>query len=213
MKCYSYKMDHDFGFAPNPFWGVMTLATCKGRLRSSSNLEIGDWVIATGGRALHKYIEHLIFAMKVEEIITFDQYWGNPNFQCKKPIFNGSVIQMYGDNVYHTNPQTGEVIQERCAHTVEGKNPKDTEQYGRDIRGKNVLISRNFYYFGANAPELPDEFKCMASTVRDIECYHVDEKTVKKFVDWLQSNYKVGIHGDPINWQEFPFKSYPMPKL
>ena len=179
-------MDHDFGFAPNPFWGVMTLATCKGRLRSSSNLEIGDWVIATGGRALHKYIEHLIFAMKVEEIITFDQYWGNPNFQCKKPIFNGSVIQMYGDNVYHTNPQTGEVIQERCAHTVEGKNPKDTEQYGRDIRGKNVLISRNFYYFGANAPELPDEFKCMASTVRDIECYHVDEKTVKKFVDWLQ---------------------------
>ena len=21
MKCYSYKMDHDFGFAPNPFWG------------------------------------------------------------------------------------------------------------------------------------------------------------------------------------------------
>ena len=42
MKCYSYKMDHDFGFAPNPFWGVMTLATCKGRLRSSSNLEIGD---------------------------------------------------------------------------------------------------------------------------------------------------------------------------
>ena len=53
----------------------------------------------------------------------------------------------------------------------------------------------------------------MASTVRDIECYHVDEETVKKFVDWLQSNYKVGIHGDPINWQEFPFKSYPMPKL
>ena len=206
-------MDHDYGFAPNPFWGVMTLATCKGSIRSSSNLEIGDLVIATGGRVLNKYIGHLIFAMKVEKIITFDEYWNNPDFQCKKPVFNGSVMQMYGDNVYHTNPQTKEVIQERCAHTVEGKNPKDTGQYRRDIRGKNVLISRNFYYFGVNAPELPDEFKCMASTVRDIECYHVDEKTVKKFVDWLQSNYKVGIHGDPINWQEFPFKPYPIPKL
>ena len=206
-------MDHDYGFAPNPFWGIMTLATCKGCIRHSGNLKIGDWIIATGGCVLHEYIEHLIFAMKVEEIITFDEYWNNPDFQCKKPVFNGSVMQMYGDNVYHTNPQTKEVIQERCAHTVEGKNPKDTGQYGRDIRGKNVLISRNFYYFGVNAPELPDEFKCMASTVRDIECYHVDEKTVKKFVDWLQSNYKVGIHGDPINWQEFPFKPYPIPKL
>ena len=204
MKCYSYKMDHDFGFAPNPFWGVMTLATCKGSIRSSSNLEIGDWVI---------YIGHLIFAMKVEKIITFDEYWNNPDFQCKKPVFNGSVMQMYGDNVYHTNPQTKEVIQERCAHTVEGKNPKDTGQYRRDIRGKNVLISRNFYYFGANAPELPDEFKHMASTVRNMECNHVDEETVKKFADWLQSNYKIGIHGDPINWKEFTFKSYPMPKL
>ena len=206
-------MDHDYGFAPNPFWGVMTLATCKGSIRSSSNLEIGDLVIATGGRVLNKYIGHLIFAMKVEKIITFDEYWNNPDFQCKKTVFNGSVMQMYGDNVYHTNPQTKEVIQERCAHTVEGKNPKDTGQYRRDIRGKNVLISRNFYYFGANAPELPDEFKHMASTVRNMECNHVDEETVKKFADWLQSNYKVGIHGDPINWKEFTFKSYPMPKL
>lgn len=206
-------MDHDFGFAPNPFWGVMTLATCKSSIRSSSRLKIGDLVIATGGCALKKYIKHLIFAMKVEEIITFDQYWDNPNFQCKKPIFNGSVMQMYGDNVYHTNPQTGEVIQERCAHTVEGKNPKDTKQYGCDIRGKKVLISRNFYYFGANALELPDKFKCMASSVRNMQCNHVNEETAKKFEDWLQSNYKVGIHGDPINWQKFPFKPYPMPKL
>ena len=205
-------MDHDYGFAPNPFWGVMTLATCKSNLRRSGNLKIGDWVIAAGGNVLHEYKEHLIFAMKVEKIITFDDYWNNPDFQCKKPTFNGSVMQMYGDNVYHTNPQTKEVIQEICAHTIGGKNPKDTEQYASDVRGKNVLISTNFYYFGANAPKLPDEFKHMASTVRDIEYYHIDEETIMKFVDWLQSNYEVGIHGDPINWKEFTFKPYPMPK-
>lgn len=32
MKCFRYKLDHDYGFAPNPFWGVMTLATCKAQL-------------------------------------------------------------------------------------------------------------------------------------------------------------------------------------
>lgn len=206
-------MDHDYGFAPNPFWGVMTLATCKGMLRHSSNLEIGDWVIATGGCVLHEYIEHLIFAMKVEKIITFDEYWNTPEFECKKPIFNGSVMQMYGDNVYHTDLQTKDVIQERCAHTVKGKNPQDTEQYKRDVKGKNVLISKTFYYFGANAPKLPDEFKCMASTVRNIVCNHVDEVTVEKFANWLQSTYEVGVYGDPINWSEFTFKSYPIIKL
>lgn len=204
MKCYSYKMDHDYGFAPNPFWGVMTLATCKSTLRRSSNLNIGDWVIATGGKVLNKE-DYLIFAMKVERIITFDQYWNDPSFQCKKPDFNGSVMRMYGDNVYHTDPQTGEVIQERCAHTVKGKIPKNTEQYKRDINGKNVLISKTFYYFGNNAFELPDKFKCMASRVRNIQCNHVDEDTIKEFVDWLQLNYKIGIHGEPINWKEFAF--------
>ena len=151
--------------------------------------------------------------MKVEKIITFDEYWNTPEFECKKPIFNGSVMQMYGDNVYHTDPQTKEVIQERCAHTVKGKNPQDTEQYKRDVKGKNVLISKTFYYFGANAPKLPDEFKCMASTVRNIVCNHVDELTVEKFANWLQSNYEVGVYGDPINWSEFTFKSYPIIKL
>ena len=34
---------------------------------------------------------------------SFDQYYNDPRFQCKKPIKNGSLVQMYGDNVYHTD--------------------------------------------------------------------------------------------------------------
>ena len=30
MRLFAYKMTHDTGFAPNPFWGYLTLATCKG---------------------------------------------------------------------------------------------------------------------------------------------------------------------------------------
>ncbi|HCD3629949.1 TPA: hypothetical protein NBO47_003868, partial [Klebsiella pneumoniae] len=26
MKHFTYKIDHDFGLAPNPFWGYCTLA-------------------------------------------------------------------------------------------------------------------------------------------------------------------------------------------
>ncbi|MGE3595803.1 MAG: hypothetical protein AB7N70_09645 [Dehalococcoidia bacterium] len=38
----SYKMTHDTGFAPNPFWGCLTLATCKPGIRQTRGP--GDWI-------------------------------------------------------------------------------------------------------------------------------------------------------------------------
>lgn len=204
-------MDHDYGFAPNPFWGVMTLATCKGLMRKSNILGLGDWVIATGTQHMG-YINNLIYAMKVEQRITFDDYWNREEFQCKKPIFNGSVMQMYGDNVYHSDENTGRIIQEKCAHTNEDGSVNLTH-YNQDTRGKFVLISRHFYYFGNHAPELPNEFRHFICKGRNF-CYkNISSDDLIKFISWLESNYEVGIHGDPINWREFPFKSYPMPEL
>ena len=37
-----YKMTHDTGFAPNPFHGVLTLATCKPKIRACRKAD--DWV-------------------------------------------------------------------------------------------------------------------------------------------------------------------------
>lgn len=37
------RVARDYGFAPNPFFGVCTLATCKPRIRSVA--QIGDWVV------------------------------------------------------------------------------------------------------------------------------------------------------------------------
>ena len=39
-KGYSYIVARDFGFAPNPFNGVLTLATCKPIVRKGAE-EIG----------------------------------------------------------------------------------------------------------------------------------------------------------------------------
>ncbi|SSY70238.1 hypothetical protein [Alysiella crassa] len=40
MKIISYVVKYDYGFAPNPYHGFLTLATCKPVIRS--NAEIGD---------------------------------------------------------------------------------------------------------------------------------------------------------------------------
>lgn len=64
MRLYSYIVAHDTGFAPNPFWGWCTLATCKPRIRKSAG--VGDWIIGlTPKRAGNR----LLYAMKVEEKI------------------------------------------------------------------------------------------------------------------------------------------------
>ena len=45
MHCFRYRMDHDYGFAPNPFWGTLTLATCKAQIRKSlvSRRRLDSW--------------------------------------------------------------------------------------------------------------------------------------------------------------------------
>ena len=210
MNCFRYKLEHDYGFAPNPFYGILTLATCKGKIRNNKNLKINDWIIGLGSVSMEN-LDKLIFAMKVEEIITFDQYWNDKRFECKKPILNGSLVQLYGDNVYHTDFKTGEVIQEKCAHSNENGSV-NLDHKNRDVIGKNVLISHKFYYFGDNCLEIPAKFSYikLGKKVRDIEFKDLmgKDKEINDFISWIESNYKIGIHGDPCNWKE-----YNLPKL
>ena len=93
-------LDRDFGFAPNPFHGYCTLATCKPRIRNVA--QIGDWVMGVGGRSLQA-TGKCIYLMNVSEILTFDTYLSfvDTRFRVKKPIRNGSPVMMVGDNVYH----------------------------------------------------------------------------------------------------------------
>lgn len=210
MKCFRYKLEHDYGFAPNPFHGILTLATCKPKIRNNKNLRIEDWIIGLGSVSMGN-LDKLIFAMQVEEIITFDQYWNDKRFECKKPILNGSLVQLYGDNVYHTDPKTNEVIQEKCAHSNDD-NSVNLDHKNRDVSGINVLLSHRFYYFGDNCPEIPDEFSYikLGSKIRHLQFKDLigKDKEINDFISWIESNYNVGIHGDPCNWKE-----YNLPKL
>src|SRR5258708_38917575 len=95
-KIYSYVVARDFGFAPNPFHGVCTLATCKPRIRSAAG--IGDWVVGTG-TAARKRSGYMVYAMLVDESMSFQDYWSDPRFQQKKPNLRSSKKQAFGDNI------------------------------------------------------------------------------------------------------------------
>lgn len=204
MHLFSYRVEHDFGLAPNPFGGTISFAVCRGDIRSNKFMQIGDWLVGTGSVSM-KNEGRLIYAMKVEEIISFDEYWNDPRFQYKKPYLKGTLVQMYGDNFYHIVDER--MVQEPSAHS----NP-DLEQriklYNKDVKGKRVLLSKTFYYFGDNCPLIPTELQTICSSGRAYKYKKITEEQIKSFVSWLESNYTVGIHGDPCNWKEFK-----LPKL
>lgn len=203
MAFYSYLVEHDYGLAPNPFGKYCTLAVCKPKIRKSTLLHVGDWILGTGSVALEntsgkKLRHHLIYAMQVSEIIKMEDYWSDSRFEYKKPIINGPLNTMYGDNIYHKDG-SGKWIQENSAHSnVDGAT--NQKHLDTDTGGVNVLISEKFYYFGDSAPEIPDELKTICHT--GIGEKKPSDEEGNKLIAWLEKNFCIGIHGDPINWIE-----------
>ena len=77
-RLYSYKMAHDNRFAPNPLFGVLTLATCKPYMRL--NTKVGEWIAGwTSAHIAHSPTEQgrekLVYLAKVARKLTFGEYW------------------------------------------------------------------------------------------------------------------------------------------
>jgi hypothetical protein len=91
MKLYSYVVDHDTGFAPNPFDNLCTLACCKFRNGKSGRRNIveladeGDWIVGTGGVSKRSSGHGtIIYAMQVTTKISFADYCDSPKFRERK---------------------------------------------------------------------------------------------------------------------------------
>jgi len=205
MKIYSYRIDHDYGLAPNPFGKYCTVAVCKPGIRRSSNLKIGDWLIGTGSMALNREsqfdsVSRLIYAMKVSEILDLNSYWHDSRFEYKKPNMGGTLSSVFGDNFYHKD-NNDNWIQSDCAHrNIDGR--YNDEHKRKDINGKNALISEVYYYFGDGAPEIPNHFKAVCHSTQGQKIVRPKE-LASGFVDWLQSNFDIGMHGLPISWSMY----------
>ncbi len=170
-KLYSYVVDHDLGYAPNPFGGFCTLAKCKYGTAKTKNgsirrnivelAEEGDWIVGTGGIDLSKSAGHgkLIYAMHVDEIISLAEY-------CRGNIGNRIDAE----------------------HDIAEKS-------------RYALISHQFFYFGRNAidiSEIPGKHldHPFEKTGPGHRC-DFSEEFIRDFAKWLKANFKVGIHGQP----------------
>ena len=203
IRYYFYIIARDYGFAPNPFYGFCTLACCKSQIRKHA--QKGDWIIGLGSKAL-QCRGKIIFAMKVTETLTFNEYYKDKRFSLKKPNIKGSLKTMHGDNVYYKNSK-GQWIQDDCHHNHENKKIR-CQNIEMDTKINRVLISDHFFYFG-NTPlyessELFNNIEEKTKKLRSGIQYNGLEKQGKGLVKLLKKYEKKSgknfIYGEPINW-------------
>ena len=112
------------------------MAICKPEIRRTAR--VGDWIVGLRSRRN----DQVISAMRVDEVLSFGDYWNDARFRAKRPGRSGTP-----DNIY--KPRRGGELQQvtNALH--------DATHAARDLRGTNVLVSWHYWYFGDQSPELP----------------------------------------------------------
>ncbi|WP_209769492.1 hypothetical protein [Azospirillum rugosum] len=195
MTLFSYVVRWDHGFAPNPFHGVCTLATCKPAIRKKAKL--GDWVLGTGS-AERNYRGRAIFLMRVTEESQFHTYWSDPRFVRKQPVMNGSLKQRFGDNIYHLDGR-GSWIQADSRHSLDERTNNRNLQRDTGLTDR-VLIGSEFIYWGENAPEIPMKLQKFV-IARPGWAEDFSQSDIDRLVDWAKSLGQKGQVGDPLEWR------------
>lgn len=195
MTTFAYTIEHDLGFAPNPFHGYCTLGCCKPKIRKKA--QEGDIILGLGA-VKPKLRGHLCYWMRVDEILLFDEYWEDKRFRQKKPIMNGTTSLQYGDNIYHRGAD-GVYRQEYSFHSLENGEISRGDLRRDTGTTEKVLISRTFGYWGRSGIKLPDDLGCFAiSGPGHKSKFDVDQ--IASLMTWL-STLPCGFHDEPAHWQ------------
>ena len=179
----SYVMTSDTGFAPNVTGGVCTLATCKPRVRDHA--QVGDWILGTPSRSAGE--ERLIHLSRVEETLSYDEYYRDERFQDKKPEHDPN-----GDNIYYL--KDGVLTQDEGANHHKSRNHRE-----RDLKTDRVLISETFWYFGNSGVAVPERLRheVIHKYKQDSRrLYSKSESTsLQDLVEWCSLRFDLGDHG------------------
>ncbi len=182
MKLYSHVIKHDTGLAPNPFHGYCTSALCTPS-HKNARLKKGDWLI---GNSPRKDGNRLVYAMRISEVLSMNQYFHDGRFERKKPKPEGAPEEQCGDNIYYQDKEA----QWRRLPSRFHDNPESLRQ----DPGHPVFVAEHFYYFGCRRVAIPDE---LAGVICGGIGIHDKSDLADGFVTWLEDSHQPGVLGKP----------------
>lgn len=191
---FSYRMTHDTGLAPNPYGDECTLALCKPVIRRVA--KVGDWITGT---FTDKDVTKVIYAMKVENIMSFEEYdqycRDNKGMMVKIPDWgSGEHNKMVGDCIYDYSAADDKYGIPAQRMSIHNHSNRET-----NLNGENVLLSKHFYYFGNGAPELHRDLKKIIKNGQGHRSTS-NSALMPQFISWIEGvGKKCGRHGEPIH--------------
>lgn len=175
---YSYCLLHDNGAAPNPFWGVCTLAICKPKIRTAAI--IGDWIAGTGS-VKYGFENQLVYTMEVTQRMSFEEYdnYCRERMRQKIPVkgITKDLRKKVGDCIYDYS--SGKlVMRDWGVHQL--------KNMPTDLSGRYVLLSEHFYYFGSKPVPLPGH---LLKIVKQGQSHKSTSNNlyVEEFIKWITS--------------------------
>jgi len=135
--------------------------------------------------------------MKVDEKLTFEQYWNDRRFKSKKPAPKPErLVDRTGDNIYEPLPG----VRFRQIPSFHSNGELENPETKRvDLGGEYALISSDFYYFGSSPVKLPEDFRELAGG-RGHKCRFPAE-LVASFDRWIRT-LKKGVSAPPTKWRD-----------
>lgn len=193
MKLYSYCLRYDDGAAPNPYWGICTLAICKPKIRRTANL--GDWVVGLGSvkSPIGDISKCVVYAMKITKRLSMSEYdkFCPQHYPNKIPDWQSSDFRKkVGDCIYDFSNLNQSPQLRNSVHTEDNRKT--------DLGGENVLLSKHFFYFGNQPIWLKEDLHPIIHSNQGHKS-SANDPYIHEFVSWLEgSGYQPNtLHGEP----------------
>ena len=106
----------------------------------------------------------------------------------------------YGDNIYHTDPNTDEYIQEDLFHSLPS-GVLSPENLQRDTgRTDRVLIGSEFAYWGGAGPTIPKSLSDFVVLRQGHKCRFAADR-INALLNWIGTLPERGYVGEPAHWR------------
>lgn len=171
VRLWSYVLAKDVGIAPCVDEGILTLCTCKPKIRKGAR--VGDWVLARMPVRFGR--TRVAWVGRVAEVIEMGEYAARYPLRPDALYYRAADAKLtHRGGLYHASK-------------------KDRDD---DRSGLNCLRCEPFWYFGGSGHQIPDLLEFLCNVQRGHRKFSLDQSGFDELRKWLAA-WPPGVHGEP----------------